>query len=269
MTLNDWPSSIREINKLPEAEKHGIYRNLLPDWLSDQDNEFDHQPSPPHGNHNDRQIIFRCPQGSRALEISVKRRAVDMDPMLYLNMADTFNGQLLVLLVVVNDPDSPRFNTDVDQHGNSTHFGTVSRNKPAERAAMKAGLSPGQIRKGLRAFKNTLPLFESFVSRMGHDIFFIEPLAYHNAITFERYGFNYLRGRSEMLNIHKEFQPGSPLFNALTEDNPFRQPDAWKTVRGRSWAIHDGILGHPFTGFQMYKRVGLDAEINTFPDAIW
>jgi len=267
LTEQLWPGSIREINSLPEAEKNAIYRHLLPTWLVDRyDVEHEH---PLVGTHNDPQIIFRCPDGSRALEISVKRRASDMDPMLYLNMADTFNGQLLVLLVVVNDPDSPRFNTDIDQDGNRTHFGTVTRNKPAEVAAMKAGLSPGQIRKGLRAFKDTLPTFEQFVSKMGHDMFFIEPLAYHNAITFERYGFNYLRGRAEMNNIHEEFQPGGPLHFRLTDENVFRQVDAWKTVRGRSWAIHDGILGHPFTGFQMYKRVGIDADINTFPDAIW
>jgi len=264
--LSEWPTSIREINRLPDDEKQAIYRHLLPDWLFDR---YGIERRDLGMGHNDPVTIFRCPSGSRALEIIVKRRAMDMDPMLYLNMADTFNGQLLVLLVVVNDPDAPRFNTDIDQHGNPTHFGTVSRNVPAEIAAMKAGLSPGQIRKGLRAFKDTLPAFEGFVEKMGHDIFFIEPLAYHNAITFERYGFNYLRGHSEMLNIHEQFQPGGTLYNNLDSKYPFRHPDAWRTVRGRSWAIHDGLLGHPFTGFQMYKRVRIESDINSFPDAIW
>ena len=203
------------------------------------------------------------------MELIVKRRITDMDPMMYLNLADTFNGQLIVLLVVLNDPDAPRYNTDIDLHGNPTHFGTVTRNIPAELAAMRAGLSPGQIRKGLRAFKETVPIFETFVTRMGHDLFFIEPLAYHNAIVFERYGFAYLRGQSEMQWIHQEFQPGGELHDKLDIDHPFRQPEAWKTVRKRSWAIHDGILGHSFTGFQMYKRVGKRSQVNTFPDAKW
>ncbi|MBZ0292315.1 MAG: hypothetical protein K8L99_07080, partial [Anaerolineae bacterium] len=64
-------------------------------------------------------------------------------------------------------------------------------------------------------------------------------------------------------------QPGGSLYARLRDDNPFRQPTAWQTVRGRSWAIHDGILGYPFTGFQMYKTIGQHAGINTFPDAQW
>jgi len=184
-------------------------------------------------------------------------------------MADTFNNQLLVLLVQVNDPNAPRFNTDQDEQGNPTNFGTSSRNLPAEKAAMAYGLAPGQVRAGLRSFRKTVPIFEDFVSRMGHDIFFIEPLAYHNAIIFERYGFNYLRGLSEMKHINQEFQPDGEYYSKLTDINPFRHTDSWNSVRGRSWAIHDGILGHSYTGFQMYKRLGKDAGINTFPDALW
>jgi hypothetical protein len=261
----DWPTSIREINDLPERDKIAIYRTLLPEWLYinyglDPDTlTVEGQPV----------VQFRFPRGSRAFELSVKRCASDPDPMLYLNLADTFNQQLLVLLVVVNDMDSPRFDIDVDENGNSTHLGTTSRNIPAEAAAMNAGLAPGQIRRGLRAFRQTVPLFEEFVRHMGHEIFFIEPLAYHNAITFERYGFSYTRGHQEMIRLNRDFQPGGELFNLLDSSSPFRQPDAWKTVRGRSWAIHDGILGHPFTGFQMYKRIGIHAGIDTFTNAEW
>jgi hypothetical protein len=261
----DWPTSIREINDLPESEKVEIYKTLLPEWLYTNYN-LDRDSLTVEGQ---TVVHFRFPRGSRALEISVKRCANDRDPMLYLNMADTFNQQLLVLLVVVNDPESQRFDIDVDKNGHPTHLGTTSRNLAEEEAAMKAGLAPGQIRRGMRAFRQTVPIFENFVSRMGHDIFFIEPLAYHNAITFERYGFNYTRGYHEMLRIDREFQPGGELYRQLNPLNPFRQPEAWKTARGRSWAIHDGILGHAFTGFQMYKRIGVHAGINTFFNAEW
>lgn len=261
----NWPHSLREINDLPEQEKQAIYRTLLPEWLFDRYG-IDRETLTFAG----RQVVwFRCPAGTRAVEISVKRRAGDIDPMLYLNMADTFNHQLLVLLVVVNDPDAPRFNIDRDEEGNLTQLGTTSRNLAAEEAAMEAGLSPGQVRAGLRGFKQLVPIFEDFVARMGHDIFFIEPLAYHNAIVFERYGFNYVRGLQEMQRIHQEFQPGGDLYRRLTPSNPFRKPEYWRSVRGRSWAIHDGILGHPFTGFQMYRRLGDPPKINTFPDAEW
>lgn len=260
-----WPTSIRGINQLPEDEKLAIYRTLLPDWLFDEYG-YDRETLTREGLPV---IHFRAPAGTRSLEITVKQNPADIDPMLYLHMVDTFNNQLMVLLVVVNDPAAPRYNTDRDPHGNPTQFGTSGRNLYAEQAAMQAGLAPGQVRAGLRVFKRSVPTFEQFVQNLGHNLFLIEPLAYHNAIVFERYGFNYMHGRSQMLRIHEEFQPGGSLYNKLTPENPFRQPDAWQSVRGRSWAIHDGILGHPFTGFQMYKRIGEHAGVNTFPDAKW
>ena len=264
MFPSKWPNSIRGINNLSEEEKNAIYKTLLPNQLLklyglDLANPGPYRPI----------VIFHAPPKSRVMELIVKRDARDFDNMFYLNMVDTFNNQLLVLLVVVNDLDSPRFNTDVDVHGYRTQFGTVNRNMAAETAAMEAGLSPGQVRQGLRAFKQFVPVFEKFVATMEHELFFIEPLSYANAIIFERYGFNYLRGRQDMIRIHQGFQPGGELHAKLTASNPFRHPNAGKTVRGRAWAIHDGILGHPFTGFQMYKRVGELAGVNTFPDAIW
>lgn len=263
--MERWPTSLREVNRLSLEDKKAIYSTLIPEWVF-QDFQIDPIT---HERAGQKVIHFMCPEGSRVLEITVKRYAADRDPVLYLNMADTFNGQLLVLLVVVNDPDSPRFNTDVDQYGNKTHFGTTSRNIPAELEALKAGLAPGQIRHGLRAFKRSVPVFEEFVEKLGHDMFLIEPLAYSNAIVFERYGFNYIRGLQDMKDIDHGFQPGHWIHEKLSEENPFRQPDAWRYIRKRAWAIHDGILGHPFTGFQMYKRIHKHSGINTFPDAMW
>lgn len=261
----NFPDSIRGINKLPEPEKRAIYETLLPDWVF---LDFGIDPET-HEYLGQNVVNIIGHSGSRAVEVIVRREATDRDPIMYLNMADTFNNQLLVLLVIVNDPNSPRFNIDVDENGNNTHFGTAGRNIPAEKAALEAGLAPGQIRRGLRAFKSNVPLFEEFVGRMKHDLFLIEPMSYHNALVFERYGFSYLRGLKEMERIHREFQPDGELHRRLTDDNPFRSRDAWETIRKRSWAIHDGILGHPFTGFQMYKRLGKAAGVNTFPDARW
>ena len=261
--MSNFPQSIREINALPDAEKHAIYHTLIPSWVFE---EFDIDTTS-IGKHQ--HIQYLCPTGSRAMEITVKRDPAERDPLLYFNMADTFNQQLLVLLVIVNNPDAPRFNVDIDEYGNRTNFGTSSRNIPAEIAAKKAGLAPGQVREGLRAFRRSLPILEQFVDNMGHDMFMIEPLAYHNAVVFERYGFNYIRGYKDMQKIHAQFQPDGDLHTKLEEDHPFRPLNTWKNIRGRSWAIHDGILGHPFTGFQMYKRIDRDAGLNSFPDAKW
>lgn len=260
-----WPNSIREINSLPDAEKQAIYKMLLPEWLFTSYG-VDQESLTIEGF---QAVHFRYPTGSRALEISVKLKPTDIDPLLYLNMADTFNNQLLVLLVVVNDLNSERFNIDFDEQGNGTHLGTTGRNFRAEEAAMRAGLAPSQIRRGLRSFKQSVPIFEEFIKAMGHDLFLIEPLAYHNAIIFERYGFSYMRGFREMQRIDEGFRPGGELYEKLSPDRVFRHPDYSKTIRGRSWAIHDGILGHPFTGFQMYKRIGIHAGVNTFLDGQW
>lgn len=263
--MQPWPNSLRELNNLPEVEKRRCYSTLLPEWLFTSygvDREslsVDGKPV----------VFFRWPKGSRAFELTVRLHPFDRDPLLYLNMTDTQNNQLLVLLVVINNPDSPRFDIDIDEQGRATTLGTDGRNLVAEVAAMQAGLAPGQIRMGLRVFKQAVPIFEQFVKNLGHEMFIIEPLAYHNAITFERYGFSYMRGRQRMEKIHQAFLPDGELHAKLTPDNPFRQPDYWRSVRGRSWAIHDGILGYPFSDFQMYKRIGVHAGMSTFPESIW
>jgi hypothetical protein len=265
VTQLQWQPTIFGINELPDAEKRAIYQSLIPDWVYTT-YAIDRE----HLTADGKPVVrFRCPQGSRAVEVTIRRRAADPDPLVYFNMVDTFNQQLLVLLAVINDPEAPRFNVDIDEEGNMTQLGTISRNRVAEEAAMNAGLAPGQIRAGLRVFKQSIPVFEQFVSNMGQVMFFIEPMAYHNAIAFERYGFNYVRGFAEMKRIHAEFQPGGELHARLNGETPFRSPDAWQTVRGRSWAVHDGILGHAFTGFQMYKRIGVHAGVSSFPNASW
>lgn len=263
--MTEWPDSLRGINQLPDHEKEAIYRTLLPEWLF---HTFQIDPNTLTAE-GKRVVHFRCPGGSRAVEIIVRRRADDLDPLLYLNMADTFNNQLQVLLIVVNNPDAPRYDIDIDPAGRNTHLATTGRNLAAEEAAMKAGLAPGQVRAGLRIFRQSLPQFETFVEHMGHNMYIVEPMAYHNAIIFERYGFSYMKGRREMVAIDQAFQPGGELHARLNEESVFRPPDAWRSVRGRSWAIHDGILGHPYTGVQMYKIVGQTFDVNTFPNGVW
>jgi hypothetical protein len=168
----------------------------------------------------------------------------------------------------MNDPDSHRFNTDVMPNGTKTEFGTRCRNREAEAAAMQAGLLPGQIRKGLKILSNAVGSFEDFIARLEHNMYFIEPLYYHNAIIFERYGFKYQAGRRKMESIHERFTNDQELIGKL-DGSPFRQPEAQTRIFHRSWAIHDGILGEPFTNVTMYKVLGVKAEINTAPNISW
>jgi acetoin utilization protein AcuC len=100
-------------------------------------------------------------------------------------------------------------------------------------------------------------------------MYFVEPLYYHNAVIFERYGFTYQMGRRLMERIEAGFAPNGDLHPRLDGLSPFRQPAAEDSIRLRSWAIHDGLLGEPFTNVTMYKRVGKSAGISTCPSCHW
>jgi acetoin utilization protein AcuC len=191
------------------------------------------------------------------------------DPVLYAHLTDTMNGQVHVLLYILNDPDSPRFDVDKLPDGTRTRFGTAYRNFEAEKASLEAGLAPGQVRRGLRLLGSAVDAFEEFVRSLGHNMYFVEPLYYHNAVIFERYGFGYQQGKRLMDVIHAEFQPGGDLAARLDGSTPFRSAEAAGSVRLRSWALHDGILDEPFTNVTMYKRLGKSAGITTTPGCQW
>jgi hypothetical protein len=260
-------TSLRSINDLPIEQRDQVYAALLPPELLSR---FAINPIDFRGPTGDRLVEIDAPPETGSVEIKVWHQADARDPVFYFQLADTPNNQLIILLFVINDPESPRFDVDRNWQGERTKFGTQSRNLEAEIAAMQAGLGPGQIRRGLQLSHKIQNVFEKFVAGLGHDMFFFEPLAYHTALLFERYGCNYSLGKKKMEWIHQEFQaPDGELFKRLDGSTPFRMPGAEKTVRGRSWAIHDGLLGEPFTSIHMYRRIGIDAGINTFPNAEW
>jgi hypothetical protein len=254
--------SLGQINDLAPPLKEEIYRRLLPAKLLV---DYGIDPQTLCDDQGNGLVTFTCLEGSRSVEIDVRPEAGFPDPLLYLEMADTRLNQIEVMLFAVNDPQAERFETDRDWRGQRTKFGTLRRNIPEEIRAMEAGLAPGQVRKGLGLSRTLVPLFEGFVACLSHDYYLMEPLAYHNAILFERLGCNYVQGRRKMQWIHLGFQPDGLLYERLDGSTPFRQPDAWRTIRGRSWAIHDGILGEPWHGIRMYKRVSHHAGVDTFP----
>ncbi len=256
------PSTIGSINKLPEAEKREIYSRYIPPELIEKFKLGDLDK-----NHD--LLRFRFAEGSSDVEMMVYHQVDFPDPILYAHLADSINGQIFILLYILNDPASPRFDVDKMPDGSATHFGIRKRNLEAERAALGAGLAPGQIRRGLRALTQAIRTFEEFITYLGHDMYYIEPLYYHNAVIFERYGFSYQMGRKLMTQIHAGFGEDGVLQQQLDDSNPFRSPQGATSVRLRSWAIHDGILGEPFTNVTMYKRVGISASINTAPGCEW
>jgi hypothetical protein len=72
-----------------------------------------------------------------------------------------------------------------------------------------------------------------------------------------------------MERIQHGFSSGGDFLPLLDGSTPFRQPEAANRIRLRSWAIHDGIFGEPFTNFTMYKRIGKPAGISTCSDCEW
>jgi hypothetical protein len=259
------PRSIGAINRLSEAQKRAIYSRFIPQALLDQ---FDIPPTFEDDAGRDL-LSLRCRSGTSDVTVDLRHVYGAIDPLLYAHLTDTLNGQIHVLLYIVNDPHSPRFDVDRMPDGTPTEFGSEQRNIPAEIAAMEAGLAPGQVRKGLRILKHSIAAFEDFVASLNHDLYFNEPLFYHNAVVFERYGFAYQKGRRLMEEIQAGFEPDGVLTRRLDGSSPFRHPSARTSIRGRSWAIHDGILGKPFTEVTMYKRCGEHARLNTFPGGTW
>jgi hypothetical protein len=258
-------STIGGINLLPESEKRAIYTRLIPPELLQRFNI----PSSLTDGEGHSLIQLDSAPGSGDASMALYHEHGFPDPILYGHLTDTLNGQIHVLLYILNDPDSPRFDVDRMPDGRTTRFGTLVRNLQAEQAALEAGLAPGQVRSGMRLLPSAVVSFEEFVQSLGHDLYFVEPLYYHNAIIFERYGFAYQVGRKLMERIQVGFSKGGELLPLLDGSTPFRQPRAAKGIRLRSWAIHDGLLGQPFTNVTMYKRVGKSAGISTCPNCSW
>jgi hypothetical protein len=259
------PRSIAGVNQLGNSHKEAIYKRFIPQVLLDQ---FD--LSPEFVDDQGRRLLeLRCEPGTTDVVIILRHEFGAPDPLLYAHLTDTINMQIHVLLYIVNDPCGERFDVDRMPDGTPTQFGIFKRNIAAEKAAMEAGLAPGQVRRGLRILRHSIESFETFVDSLSHDLFFVEPLYYHNAVIFERYGFAYLRGRKLMEHIDFEFREDGVYARALDASTPFRRPQMATSIRGRSWAIHDGLMGQAFDKVTMYKSLGRQAGISTFPAAVW
>lgn len=262
----DAPISIQAVNNLPEGAQRRLYQILLPpDLLA----RFDVRPVSLQGAGGEGCVDFFAQEKPGLIRITACHEPAAPDPFLTLELADNSLNGIDLNLLWLTDPAAPRFDTDVNESGHATQFGTLSRNLPAEQAAMQAGLAPGQVRAGLHASQIVFHALDTFLTMLAHRAVFLEPLTYASAWLFERRGFAYVRGHKLMDDIHTEFQPGGRLYRAL-DGSPFRQPAQAATVRGRAWAIHDGILeaiGERWDGLRMVRQVGQRAAASTFPDA--
>ena len=217
-----------------------------------------------------RTVAFSRPGADRSsfrLELYPSGNA--REPMAELEMADTQFNQIEIVWVAMQDPAAPRFDIDVVPVDAESIFGAAKRNLVAEAAALNAGLSPGQVRRGLNAFRWLAERIETVMVCLNQSEFIAQPLYYHTAVLFEQVGFSYIHGMARMEAINQGFAPSGELLAKLDYSTPFRHPERANTIRGRSWAIHDGILPESWDRVRMIKRVGVHAGVNTCPGVPW
>jgi hypothetical protein len=262
--------SLQELNGLPAPLRDGLYGRLIPSEVCAR---FGVDPTTGLNavGHHLLRVVAPSEQSWARIELRASRD--DRDPLV---LVDVEMGPFAVpelSFVQVTDPGAERFGIDRDEEGQDTLFGTVTRNLAEERRALVAGLAPGQVRRGLRLLGRVLDAMDDFCRLLGKELFLVEPLFYHSALLYERHGCDYFLGRELMEAIDGEFRRGGRLHRALDGSTAFREADFAWTIRGRSWAIHDGILGGlegtAWGGVKMYRRVGRPASVATFPTAVY
>ena len=261
--------SIQEINALPREVAEALYARLVPEELLDR---FAIDPSTLCDKDGARLVRVTAPADKPWARVEVRASPEDRDPALLVDVEMSPFSVPELAFVQITDPAGPRYAIDRDPDGRDTLFGTAARNSDEERRAMQGGLAPGQVRRGLRLLSRVLDAMEGFCALIGQEIYLIEPLFYHSAVLYERRGCGYLLGRDLMEEIHAGFAAGGRLAKALDGSSDFRHPQAAHSVRGRSWALHDGLAdslwgGAGAGGVKMYKATGRLAGVNTFPGA--
>jgi hypothetical protein len=262
--------SIAELNALPLGVREQLYLRLIPEdvltrlgidrgTLCDADGR--------------RLVSVTAAPDKTWARVEVRAAQDDLDPVLLVDVGMSAFGVPELSLVQVNDPRAPRFGIDRDEAGHDTLLGTQTRNLREEVRALRAGLAPGQVRSGLRLLGRVLERMDAFCRLLGREFYLVEPLFYHSALLYERHGCDYFIGRERMDQIHAGFLPGCALHAQLDDGSPFRRRGQELTVRGRSWAIHDGIMGERFgdgpMGVKMFRVPGRHAGVTTFPGAVY
>ncbi len=260
---------LRQLNQMPNGIKLRAVRSLIPPELM-----VAHHINPVTGEGRDKRTHVRvtAESGTDHLRVDLSLSADLWDPYFSIELQDTIAHGIQLNWLALNDPLSKRFHIDVDDGGENLYFGMLGRNLAEEERAMRGGLSPAQVRGNSGASLSVMQNIEMLVVTLSHTAYLLEPLTYTSAWLFERRGFAYVRGHRLMDEIHREFLPGGLLHLALDGSSPFRRPEQWNSVRGRAWAIHDGILAvmqGSWDNIRMIKRVGRHAGVDTMPGTVY
>jgi hypothetical protein len=257
---------IAELNMLPPGVREEIYLRLVPDRLLAV---LALERRCLRSDGGDPLVRITAPDEASWARVELRAAADDRDPALLIDVGTSAFGVPELSLVQINDPRSARFAIDRDEDGLDTLLGTVRRNEPEERRAMAAGLAPGQVRPGLRMLGAVLESMDDFCRLLGQEFYLVDPLFYHSAILYERRACGYFLGRDRMEAIHQGFQAGGELRRRLDDSSPFRRRGSEGTARGRSWAIHDGVLDSPWDGVKMFRAPDAPVAISTFPGGVY
>jgi hypothetical protein len=258
--------SILDLNGLPWTLREQIYVRLVPEELLAR---FGVDRGTLRNGAGERPVRIAAPDDASWARVELRERHNDRDPVLLIDIAMSAFGVPELTFVQVNDPGALRYDVDRDADGQDTLLGTVSRNLDEEARALDDGLGPGQVRRGLRMLGRVLECMDGFCRILGREFYLVEPLFYHSAVLYERQGCDYLMGRELMDEIHAGFLEGGVLHRCLDDSTPFRRRGFEASVRGRSWAIHDGILSAMhvggWSGVKMFRVPDRRATVSTFP----
>ena len=260
------PISLHEVMDWDVERQRLLFRVLLP---LDKLVRFGIDPISLADSEGNRVARMGYDQAGHGLRLELYHHAGAADPMMELELADTPFNQIEVVWLAIQDPTTPRFDIDVMPDGATTLRGTARRNLEAEAKALAHGLAPGQTYRGFDEFDRAVDRMEIFMLCLNQREYIAQPLYYHTAVLFERAGFSYLMGQARMESITARFGPEGDLCARLDGSSPFRQPDLANTVRGRAWAIHDGILDETWDRVRMVKRLGVSARVDTCPGVPW
>ena len=209
---------IHRINQMTPSEKEGLYRLLIPPSLF---RRFRINPLNFTDSEGRKLVRFYCPEREETVMVEIKRSPEDRDPVFSIQVSDGNDyTQLSWDFLIVNDPDGERFHIDVDEKGRDTLWGRATRNLGEEEKALRAGLAPGQVRRGLGLTREIIAGLEHFARLLDIKTISLEALFYHNAIVYERCGFSYFEGLKRMQRIHQAFQGGGEPFQEVEWGHP-------------------------------------------------
>jgi hypothetical protein len=221
-------ASLRAVNALPPEIKARVYASLIPPDLF---SFYQVDPVSFLDRGGQTALQVDCPPGQGRVKLHLKRSASETDPVVFIQLSDTLYDQVEFEWVILNDPDSERFQIHASGRNQFLPPGSENRNIPEEIRAMEAGLAPGQIRKGLRKFPEIMDRLETFLMELNLHLVYGYPYAYHNAIELERIGYFYGTGKEQMVDIDRDFNRAGNCLTGWMDRLP-SDGQAWKRRSG-------------------------------------